>query len=201
MRTAVLLFMAVTALQAPPSVIIPPNRIVRNPAAAPLSPDIFGDIDGVAARETPHFRIYVEKAFLPVDMDWLQAELETIHTYLSGRIGVAADEKFAVTFRAPDTRSCPVRGMARFDSPVAQAIVFADERTGLPQISGVLAHEIAHLFHARAMKAGNENQYLTEGLSTFTLALFPGVIPFLGFVAHQSAHQLTHQDKSCFGQS
>jgi hypothetical protein len=131
-------------------------------------PEIYGDIGGELVRQTPHFQIYVEKGFTPVDLDWLAAEAEVIHTYLSGRMGASVDERFALTFRPPDTRTCPIRGFASWgSSPVAQAIVFADEKTNRSQVVAILAHEIAHLFHGRALKMLSINQDLTEGLATW----------------------------------
>jgi hypothetical protein len=128
---------------------------------------INGEISGDLVRETPHFRIYVEKGFSPVDLDWLQVEAEAIHSYLSLRMGAITDEPLSLTFRPPDTRPCPVRGFARWGTPVAQAIVFADEKTIRSQVLGILAHEVAHLFHSRALKAGSSDQNLSEGLAAW----------------------------------
>jgi hypothetical protein len=134
---------------------------------APPTPEIFGDIAGELARETPHFRIYVEKGFAPVDLDWLQVEVETIHAYLSQRMGATTDERFSLTFRPPDTRPCPVRGLAHWGTAVPQTILFADERVSQDQLLGMLAHEIAHLFHFYALKARATDMNLAEGLATW----------------------------------
>ena len=35
----------------------------------------FRPINGEIVRETPHFRIFAENGFVPVDLDWLQAQV------------------------------------------------------------------------------------------------------------------------------
>ena len=128
---------------------------------------IYGNINGEIIRETAHFQIYAEHSYVPVDLDWLQTEIETIHAYLTERLGVSTTERFALTFRPPDTAPCPIRGLARFDEPVAQSIVFADPKLSRAQLSGILAHEIAHLFHARVLQAGTADVNLGEGFATW----------------------------------
>lgn len=118
-------------------------------------------------RETPHSSIYAEKGFLPVDVDWVQAEAETIYSYVAERMGVRIDERFDIVFHKPDTAVCPVRGRVHWNLPVAQVIVFADEQTGRAQVLGVLAHEVGHLMHGRALKAGTRFGHLDEGLATW----------------------------------
>jgi hypothetical protein len=71
------------------------------------SEGIYGTITGEVIRETPHFQIYAERAFVPVDLDWLQTELEAIHAYVSERMGVQTAERFALTFRPPRYRALP----------------------------------------------------------------------------------------------
>jgi hypothetical protein len=133
-----------------------------------LTPDpVHGEISGKILRETRHFSIYAEKGFMPVDLDWLEAEAETIYAYVAERIGVRTDERFAIAFRKPDTSACPIRGLAQWATPVAQVIVFADERTSRAQVLGVLAHEVGHLMHGRALKAGTRFGHLDEGLATW----------------------------------
>jgi hypothetical protein len=134
---------------------------------APRPPEIFGDIAGELVRETPHFRIYIEKGFSPVDLDWLQVEVEAIHAYLSQRMGASTDERFSLTIRPPDTRPCSIRGLARWGTPVPQAIIFVDEKTSRTQLLGILAHETAHLFHFYALKASAMDLNLAEGLATW----------------------------------
>jgi hypothetical protein len=142
-----------------------------SPASAagqdPRPPEIFGDIAGEFVRETPHFRIYVEKGFSPVDLDWLAVEVEAIHAYLSQRMGATTDERFSLTFRPPDTRPCPIRGLARWGDPIPQAILFVDDKTSRTHVAGILAHEIAHLFHFYALKASAMDLNLAEGLATW----------------------------------
>jgi hypothetical protein len=82
-------------------------------------------------------------------------------------MGVQATERFALTFRAPDTSPCPIRGLARFDAPVAQAIIYVDAQMSRARISGILAHEVAHLFHTRVLKAGALDMNLSEGFATW----------------------------------
>ena len=133
-----------------------------------FSEGIHGRISGELYRETPHFQIYIEKTYVPVDLDWLEGEVEKIHAYLIERTGVQTSERFAITFRPPDTAPCPLRGLARFDDPgPGQAIIFADQKTTRTQLSGVLAHEIAHLFHARVLKNGTIDMNLIEGFATW----------------------------------
>jgi hypothetical protein len=118
-------------------------------------------------RETPHFSIYAEMGFMPADVDWLQAEAETIYAYVAERMGVRTNERFVITFRKPDTAGCPMRGQAVWDIPIAQAIIFADAQTSRAQILGVLAHEVGHLMHGRALNAGTRFGHLNEGLATW----------------------------------
>jgi hypothetical protein len=134
---------------------------------APRPPEIFGEIAGKLVRETPHFKIYVEKGFSPVDLDWLQVEVEAIHAYLSQRMGASTDERFSLTFRPPDTRPCPIRGLARWGVPLPQAMIFVDEKTNRDHVLGILAHEIAHLFHFYALKASAMDLNLAEGMATW----------------------------------
>jgi hypothetical protein len=129
--------------------------------------DILRNIDGPVVRETPHFKIYAENSYLPVDLDWLQPEVESIYAYLVERMGVKTEERFDLVFRPPDTSPCPIRGLAHFDEGRRDAIVFADQRTTRAQLSGVLAHEIAHLLHALGLKAGTTDQNLTEGFASW----------------------------------
>jgi hypothetical protein len=136
-------------------------------APAKTGRDVYGLIAGKVIRETPHFQIYAEQANVPVDLNWLAGEVEAIHAYLVERLGVRTTERFALVFRPPDTDSCPKRGQARVDKPVGQVVVFADERTSRIQISGVLAHEIAHLLHDRALKARMSDENLMEGLASW----------------------------------
>jgi hypothetical protein len=155
MRTLLLLAVIMTA-QTPGAV---------RPVQA--SEDKTREIAGKLIRETPHFQIYQEKSSIPVELDWLQTEMEAIHDYLADRTGVRPSERFAVVFRPPDTAPCPFRGLARFDMPLAQIIVFADARTPRAQVSGVLAHEIAHLFQVRGMKIETTDINLAEGFATW----------------------------------
>jgi hypothetical protein len=122
---------------------------------------------GEVIRETAHFQIHVEKSSAPMDLDWLASEVETIRAYVVDRMGVRTTEKFVLVFRPPDTAVCPKRGTAHVDLPVGQVVVFADERTSRVQISGVLAHEIAHLLHDRALKAQMSDENLMEGLASW----------------------------------
>jgi hypothetical protein len=160
-----LLLLTIALLQTVQST--PPIRTQQDIAGPQPSPDIYGEIQGKIIRETPHFSIYAEKGFSPVDLDWLQAEVETIYSYVGERMGVRVNERFAIAFRKPDTAACPIRGLARWDTPLAQAIVFADEQTDRAQILGVIAHEIGHLFHGRGLKAGSNFSDLNEGLATW----------------------------------
>lgn len=130
-------------------------------------PGVSDLIDGKILRETPHFSIYAENGFMPVDLNWLQAEAEIVYAYVAERMGVRTGERFAIAFRKPDTATCPIRGLARSDPPVAQVIVFADEQTARAQILGVIAHEVGHLLHFRALKAGTRFDELNEGLATW----------------------------------
>src|SRR5262245_45535781 len=160
MRTLLLLMMISTAAAEQKTFVIPfaqPEQLTNT----------FDNIGGEIIRETSHFQIYAEHAFVPVDVDWLQTEVETIYAYLNERFGVETTQRFALTFRPPDTAQCPIRGLAMSDDAVAQAMVFADAQTGRAQVSGVLAHEIGHLFHARVLRAGGSDQNLTEGLATW----------------------------------
>ncbi|HEX4999980.1 MAG TPA: carboxypeptidase-like regulatory domain-containing protein [Terriglobia bacterium] len=137
--------------------------------AAGQTPDdeVSRTITGEVIRETPHFQIYAEKSFVPVNLDWLQVEVENIYDYLVERMGVSTTERFALTFRPPDTAPCPKRGLAHSFEPVGQAVVFANEQTSRSQISGVLAHEFAHLLHSRALRAGTSDTNLSEGLASW----------------------------------
>ena len=76
------------------------TRIEQGPVA---EQGIHREISGEIVRETSHFQIYAEHAYVPVDLDWLQTELENIHAYLVERTGVQTSERFAITFRPPDT--------------------------------------------------------------------------------------------------
>ena len=163
MRSLLLLTIALLQTVQP----TPAIRTRQNIAGPQPSPDIYGEIQGQIIRETAHFSIYAEKGFSPVDLDWLQAEAETIYSYVGQRMGVRLNERFAIAFRQPDTSSCPIRGLARWDTPLAQAVIFADEQTGREQILGAMAHEIGHLFHGRGLKAGSDFSDLNEGLATW----------------------------------
>src|SRR5262249_31953928 len=99
--------------------------------------------------------------------EWFQTEAEVIHTYVFGRMAVSSDEKINVTIRPPDTRPCPIRGLAKTDSPTADVIVFGDEKTSTDHVLGVLAHEVGHVAHHHALKAGDGSMFLTEGLATW----------------------------------
>jgi len=156
MRIALLLLLVLTTQSAQ----------VQRRAVVP-DEGIYGAIAGELIRETPHFQIYAEKSYVPLDLDWLQAEAEAIYAYLIERMGVPTNERFALTFRPPDPSSCPIRGLARFDEPVGQAIVYVDAQMSRARVSGILAHEIAHLFHARVLVAGTLDQNLTEGFATW----------------------------------
>jgi hypothetical protein len=167
MRIVLLILMVMTARTAQaqqPSVV--DKQFFQNFSTA-NSPDDYGNISGKVIRETPHFQIYAEKSYVPVDLDWLAKEVEAIYAYVADRMGARTTEKFALGFRPPDTAACPKRGIARIEEAVGQAILFADERTSRTQISGVLAHEIAHLLHDRGLKARMSDENLMEGLASW----------------------------------
>jgi hypothetical protein len=89
-------------------------------------------------------------------------------------LNLRTDERFDITFRPPDTSPCPVRGVARAPegSRPAEAAILAGEQTSRAQILGVLAHEVAHLFHFVAFQAGHPNVSLSEGLATWAAGTY-----------------------------
>jgi hypothetical protein len=167
MRIVLLLVMVLTARTAQAQQLPLINKQSFQNASAKTGGDVYGVIAGKVIRETPHFQIYAEQAYVPVDLNWLAGEVEAIHAYLVERLGVRTTERFALVFRPRDTDSCPKRGLARVDEQVGQAVVFADDRTSRVQISGVLAHEIAHLLHDRALNARMSDENLMEGLASW----------------------------------
>jgi hypothetical protein len=72
-----------------------------------LPEDSYGNIAGKLVRETPHFQIFAENSYTPVDLDWLQKEVEAIYPYLVERMGIRTTERFALVFRLipPPVRS------------------------------------------------------------------------------------------------
>lgn len=140
--------------------------VPQTPAA---SPDPFRPLDGQIVRETRHFRIFVENGYVPVDLDWFQAQIETVYADVAARMKIQADRRFDFSFRPPDTRPCPVRGIAVTgkDAQPARATIFITDQTSREQILGITAHEVAHLFHFGAFGAGQPNLSLSEGLATW----------------------------------
>lgn len=149
------------------------TRIVENeppseegaPASSPLA--IPADEEQVGASE--HFTFYAEAgAAAPPEV---AARAEEILEYVSRRLGAAYAGSIDVLFRKPPGAACPPRGMALAEPPrdLQEApiiYVFAGDDTGRDQILGVLAHEVAHVLHGRALEHGRSgNRALDEGFA------------------------------------
>ena len=143
--------------------------LTGQPQTPVTPPDPFRPVSGEIIRETRHFRIYAEDGYVPVDLDWFQTQLETVYADVAARMKIQADRKFDFTFRPPDTRPCPVRGLAMTarDNRPALAAIFITEQTSHEEVLGITAHEVAHLFHFGAFQAGQPNTSVTEGLATW----------------------------------
>ena len=142
------------------------------PAAVPVQPRVTQAdtgreqaLDGELIRKTPHFDFYAKDSFVPVDMEWLAREAEVALAYVSERIGIVPSRRLAIAFRPPRVSACPPRGLAYWNEPVPQLILFANRDTSNRQILGVLAHEAAHLLHRE--RAATPDTQLSEGLATW----------------------------------
>lgn len=116
-----------------------------------------------------HFTFYAEAgAAAPPEVG---ARAEEILEYVSRRLSAAYAGSIDVLFRELPDIACPPRGLARPEPPrdLQEApiiYVFAGDDTDRDQILGVLAHEVAHVLHARALEHGRSgNRALDEGFA------------------------------------
>jgi hypothetical protein len=114
--------------------------------------------------ESDHFIYYALGEFFPVDLIEWQAQFENVYDYVSGRVGLEAQEKIRLTFDKPDVRPCPGRAL----SSDSEIIILADEHTDAKQILGGLAHEIGHALTLPALENQLQNYlYFEEGYATW----------------------------------
>ncbi len=142
-----------------------PSSEGSSPASSPLA--VPADEEQVGASE--HFTFYAEAgAEVPPEVG---ARAEEILEYVSRRLGVAYRGSIDVLFREPPGVACPPRGMTLSQPPrdLQEApiiYVFAGDETTREQMEGVLAHEVAHVLHARALEQGlSGNRALDEGFA------------------------------------
>lgn len=121
-----------------------------------------------------HFTLYAEEgAWVPPEE--IGPIAEEILEYVSRRLGAVYDKSMSepidVLFRVPPDVACPPRGMAVSDPPkelqeTPIIHVFAGDETSHDQILGVLAHEVAHVLHARTLEQGlSQDRALNEGFA------------------------------------
>jgi hypothetical protein len=121
----------------------------------------------VVKAETSHFEFIAEDGYFPLAVDELQEPAEEVFEYVSTRLGSSIEGGIALSFRQPDTGSCPARGQA-MTWPMPRIYIFADEDTSREQLLGVLAHEVGHILHkdgfAEDLSSGS---MFDEGLATW----------------------------------
>lgn len=118
--------------------------------------------------ETEHFRFYAQDDYIPVDQEWWTEQAEVLYDYVSERLdGAQSPKKIELAFTTPETRECPVRGLASSeDGPVI--IIYADETYDEDYLLGVLSHEIGHAISGQGFPDGLPDHLgLTEGLATW----------------------------------
>lgn len=117
--------------------------------------------------ETDHFVFYAQDGYFPVDQQWWLKQSESIYEYVSDRVNAQAKNKIHIAFIKPETRSCPVRGLASPDNPPT-VLLYADAKSPRDYLLGVLAHELGHAIPAEGFPEGlPDNIALTEGLATW----------------------------------
>ncbi|MDT8306137.1 MAG: hypothetical protein RRC07_09390 [Anaerolineae bacterium] len=121
------------------------------------------------AGASEHFRFHSLDGTTPIPLAELQAEADVIYDEVAARVGAAIGGRIPVTFLPPQEGTCPVRGVASFGGPdragEMQILIFADEATSPQQVLGVLAHETAHLLHARTTNGMGRSVALQEGFA------------------------------------
>ena len=139
------------------------------PAGGRLLAEVPEDLE--PAGESEHFTFYVERGAEAPPMDELGPTAEEIFSYVSRRLAAPYDGSIVVLFRPPPRTACRPRGMAITEPPGEQhdvplVYIFAGDDTGRDQIMGVLAHEVAHILHARALEQGlSRHAPLNEGFA------------------------------------
>ncbi|MDX1689025.1 MAG: hypothetical protein R3248_13670 [Candidatus Promineifilaceae bacterium] len=141
----------------------------RPEEGAPASSRLAVPADEEQVGASEHFTFYAEAgAQVPPEVG---ARAEEILEYVSRRLGVAYPGSIDVLLREPPGVPCPPRGMTLSQPPrdLQEApiiYVFAGDETTREQIEGVLAHEVAHVLHARALAQGlSGNRALDEGFA------------------------------------
>lgn len=121
------------------------------------------------ASESEHFRFYTRGSTTPVPLAELQAEADVIYDEVATRVGAAIEGRIPVYFLPPQEGPCPVRGVTSFGSPdrdaETQILIMAGATTSPQQVLGILAHETAHLLHARTKNGLGRSVALQEGFA------------------------------------
>lgn len=151
-------------------VVVITRTVEAEPPAENASPLGVPD-DLEPAGDSEHFTFFVEPGARALPMEELGPLAEDGFDYVSARLGATFDGSIDVIFRPPPGTACPPRGMALGyppeelqDAPLIY--IFAGRDTDRDQIAGVLAHEVAHILHARALEQGlSRSSALNEGFA------------------------------------
>jgi len=114
----------------------------------------------------------VVDGYRPVDVAALAETAERFYVDVSAELKldrVAADQDpILVSFKPRPDQPCPPRGATLNVEPGPRITLFIDRQTSQVEIEGILAHEIAHALHQRALGPGYfGSMALTEGLASW----------------------------------
>lgn len=172
----------VSTVQPSPTALLLPTQVEKEnptPTPGPPTPSVSATttpnpslLDQYLPRrkkvaETQHFIFYAQDGYWPIDQTWWTAEAEILYTYVSLRVQAQAKNKISLAFLPPETRSCPVRGLASEDgSPMV--IIYADANSTRSYLEAVLSHELGHAIPSEGFQGGlPDSLALTEGLATW----------------------------------
>ena len=144
-----------------------PEPVVIRPTGPPPV-QVTAPLPGIQALESEHFDFYVKDGYRPVDLAAFSDTAEAIYDEVIGRMAAGSPQRIILSFQQPDDVPCAARGWTFVDDIGPRMTIFVNDQTEDIQIRGVLAHELAHVFHITGYErelAGERN--LTEGLATW----------------------------------